>query len=298
MALNVEIWMHDIVENFWPSNSFAVRSVDHSQYVNGKTVHIPNGGAAAPVTKNRTTYPAPPTERADVDMTYDIDKYDIAPLLVHQLELVELSYDKRQSLLYQSKTELQRVVLENVMKTWLPSGVASVATSGDGEAAHVASATGQRKSLTRGDVLSVKKRFDLDDVPAEGRCMLLDAVMYNQLLNSLTNAESVNFVAGADAVSGVVGKFLGFDFYMRSSVLTAAAGGTLKSGAAAATDSAAGLAWQQNCVCRAMGAVEAFESDKDPTYYGDIFSFAMRAGGHWLRADKKGVVLIYQGSVS
>ena len=219
------------------------------------------------------------------------------PLRVQHLADVELSYDKRQSMLKQSRETLMNYVHMDILKKWVPTGVTTVATSGDAAPAHVHStATGNRKKMTRADVEKIKMIFDSQGVPAEGRTILLDAIMYNQLMNSLTDAEVVSFLNGADAIRGVMGKFLGFEFLMRSSVLTTAAGGTLKSGSAAATDCAAGLAWHKDCVSRALGEVNVFESEKDPTYYGDIVSMAVRAGGSHLRGDKKGIVLLYQGT--
>ena len=298
MAINKEIWVSSLVEGFFPNNSFATRSVDHSPYVSGHTVHVPQAGQAPQVTKNRNQFPATATSRTDSDLTYDINKYDTAPVQVQALDLVELSYDKRTSIISQSKAALQQAVMKDLITAWATATtgttVPCVRTSGDAEAAHAPSATGDRKAMTRADVLSVKKVMDLADVPAEGRCILLDAVMYNQLLNSLTNAENVSFLAGADPVKGIVGRFMGFDFYMRSTVLTCTQNGALKTGAATTTDNAAGLAWQQDCVSRALGTVEVFESEKDPLYYGDVLSFAMRAGGTAIRGDKKGVVVICQ----
>ncbi len=297
MALNTEIWIRDIVEGFWPDNSFISRSVDHSSYVNNHTVHIPQAGSAPQVTKNRSEFPATIGTRSDSELTYDLDIYDVPPLRVQHLADVELSYDKRQSMLKQSKETLMQYVHMDILKKWVPSGPSTVATSGSAATAHVHStATNNRNAMTRADVEKVKMLFDSTDVPAEGRTILLDAVMYNQLVNSLTDAEVVSFLHGADSTMGVMGKFLGFEFLMRSSVLVTAAGGTLKSGAAAATDCAAGLAWQRDCVSRALGEVKAYEDNNNPSYYGDIFSFAVRAGGSPLRSDKKGVCLIYQGT--
>lgn len=297
MPLNTEIWIRDIVEGFWPENSFIQRSADHSAYVNNHTVHVPQAGGAPEITKNRSSFPATIKEREDSDLTYSLDKYDVEPLLVHQLDLVELSYDKRQSMIRQAKQTLQEYVFMDILKKWIPSGVKTIATTGQGETAHVhTTAAGNRKKMTRADVESIKKEFDSQDVPSEGRTILLDAIMYNQLVNSLTDAENVNFLAGADSTRGVMGKFLGFEFLMRSSVLKATQGGALKTGADAATDCAAGLAWHRDSVCRALGEVTVFEQEKDPAYYGDIFSFAVRAGGRCTRGDKKGIILLYQGT--
>lgn len=297
MALNKQIWIRDIVEGFWPDNSFIARSVDHSEYVNNKTVHVPQAGSAPSVTKNRSEFPATVGTRTDGELTYDLDIYDVPPLRVQNLADVELSYDKRQSMLKQSKETLMDYVHKEILKTWVPSSPSTVVTTGSAAAAHVHStATGNRKAMTRADVEKVKMIFDSNDVPATGRVILLDAVMYNQLVNSLTDAEVVSFLHGADATKGVMGTFLGFEFLMRSSVLQAAAGGSLKTGSAAATDCAAGLAWQKDCVSRALGEVQAYEDNNNPSYYGDIFSFAVRAGGKYIRSDKKGVVFIYQGT--
>lgn len=298
MALNKEIWINSIVENFIPDDSFLTRSVDHSLYVNDHTVHVPQAGSAPTITKNRSSFPATISERTDSELTYNLDKYDVEPLLVRGLDTVELSYDKRTSMLRQSKATLLEYVSMDTLKKWVPSGVQTVKTSGASEAAHAPSATGNRKAMTRADVMSIKRIFDTDNVPSEGRTILLDAIMYNQLVNSMTDAENVNFLAGADPTRGVMGKFLGFDFMMRSSVLTTAAGGTLKTGSAAATDCSAGFAWHRDSVCRALGEVQVFNEEKSPTYYADIFSFAMRAGGSVLRSDKKGIVLLYQDTVS
>ena len=54
MALNKEIWQSDIVENFYPDNSFASKSVDDSVFVENHKVHIPNAGAPSNVERNRT----------------------------------------------------------------------------------------------------------------------------------------------------------------------------------------------------------------------------------------------------
>lgn len=300
MALNKEIWVGTILEGFIPNNSFAAQSVDHSEYVNGKTVHVPNAGTGAAIQKNRTSLPATIGTRTDQDLSYDLAIFTSDPLRTEKLAEVELSYDKRTSILAQTKENLQKAVMEEIMYNWVPSSPSSVATSGAGAAAHIPTATGSRKALTKADVLAVKTLMDKDDVPADGRYMLLDAVMYNQLLNDLTNAETMNFLAGANPETGVVGQYMGFQFYMRSKVLKTVAAGTLKAwtSSAAATDSAAGLAWQKGCVSRALGSVEVFEDTDNPQYYGDIISMGMRAGGKHIRTDKNGVVLIYQATVS
>lgn len=301
MAVQKEIWINDLVENLYADNSFASRSVNHSAFVDNKKVHVPNAGAAPSVSKNRSSLPATVTKRTDVDLEYEINEYTTDPILVSNAEDVELSYPKRKSVIRNASLALQESAHADLIYSWIPSSSPStVATSGSSTAAYIATATGNRKALTKADILAVKSVFDKADVPQTGRCILLDSVMYNQLLDSLTEAQSNAFLASADAARGIVGKLFGFDFYMRSKVAKTTSAGALKewTASAAATDSAAGIAWQEDCVSRALGQHKLFENADDASYYGDVLSGLVRAGGRYIRNDKKGVCLIYQATVS
>ena len=106
------------------------------------------------------------------------------------------------------------------------------------------------------------------------------------------------FLACADAVNGIVGKLFSFNVMTRSAVALYDATKAKKAWSAdgAKTDLAAGLAWHDQSVCRALGDVMTFENEGDPTYYGDIYSFLVRAGGRILRSDGRGVMAIVQGT--
>lgn len=300
MALQVEIWVKSIIEGLFANNTFASRSVDHSEFVDNKTVHVPNAGAAPNVEKNRTVFPATVTKREDTDLTYDMDEYTVDPVRIPHAEQVELSYNKRESVVRQSRRKLAQDIYDSLIYDWIPAGVKVVETVGAVVAAHLTGSTGNRKGMSKKTVEEVQTLFDEQDLPEEGRCILLDARMYNQLMNSMTDAEQNNFLACADPARGVIGKYLGFDFYKRSKVAKAATDKTLKpwSAANAATDCAAGLAWQEDCVSRALGESVLFDDEGNPLYYGDVISFLQRAGGRSIRADKAGIVLIKQGAVA
>ena len=122
--------------------------------------------------------------------------------------------------------------------------------------------------------------------------------MYAQLLKSMTNTEMIGFFNAADVKRGIVGQIYSFNVMKRSQVLRYASGGTLSkfSAAGAAADNAAGLAWWDRAVSRAVGEVKMFDSVDNPTYYGDIYSFLVRAGAAIRRSDKKGVYAIVQAA--
>jgi len=294
MALQKEIWLNDIVELLFADNTFAKRSIDHSEFVENKTVHVPNAGSAPNVVVDRNQFPADVVKRTDSDLTYGLHEYSTDPVHLQYSEAIELSYNKRNSILKQTKDVIADKVHLDLARLWVPSGYAKVGTTGAAVPAHTPSSTGNRQAMTKADVLAVKNLFDLDDVPQTGRCMLLDAVMYNQLLGSITESEAMAFLKSADAQLGIVGKLYGFDFYMRSKVFRVSANGSSINASAGATTSAGGLAWQEDCVSRAMGNHELFENEKDATYYGTVISALVRAGGSCIRNDKKGVAVIYQ----
>ncbi len=298
MALQKEIWLAEIIAGLFADNSFAARSIDHSQFVNNKKVHVPNAGTPPAVVKNRSTFPASIGTMSDSDLEYQIDEYTTDPLRIPHAETVELSYDKRSSVMATSKSALQDAVYQDLVNRWIPSSPNTQLTLGSTVAAHLTGATGNRKSFDKATVLAVKKTMDAQGIPSTGRYILVDSVMYNQLLESLTDTEANSLIAGADAEKGTIGMYMGFEFYMRSRVAKSTSAGVLKAFTAenAATDCAAGIAWHDKSVSRAIGETELFEEEKSPSYYGDILSFLVRAGGSYMRSDKKGVVMIYQGT--
>lgn len=300
MPLQKEIWLGSIIKGLFADNTFASKSINHSGFVDNKTVHVPNAGTPPEVKKNRNTLPATVNKVTDIDLTYTMNEYTSDPVLIPHAEQVELSYDKRESVIYSSRASLVDAVHKDLIYGWIPATPNKVATKGEAVVSHIPTATGNRKAMDMATVKAVKLMFDKQNMPAEGRYMLLDADMYEQLSDSMTDATRNNFLAGANPATGVIGMFAGFNFFMRSEVAKTSTAGVIKewSAAAVATDSAAGIAWHQGCVSRALGEQIMFEQEKAPTFFGDVISFLVRAGGAPIRSDKKGVILIYQDTAA
>lgn len=297
MALQVQIWQKDIVENLYPDNGFAVKSVDDSAYVNAKKVHIPNAGKPSAVAVNRTQKPATATERTDNDLEYDIDELTTDPIYIPDADMVELSYDKRQSILANDREELTNVAAQNILYKWADGVKVFIATSGAATKAHTSKdATGNRKKITRADVLALMTKFNQDNVPEQGRYLLLDANMYADLLEDLSESDRAGFFACADAEKGIVGKLYSFNVMQRSQVLRTKGDKSLLkwSESNSANELAAGLAWQEKCVSRALGQVKMFANQQDALAYGDIYSFLVRTGGSRRRWDSSGVALVVE----
>lgn len=304
MALNKEIWLSTIVENLYPDNSFASKSVDDSVFVNNRKVHIPNAGSPSAVVVNRTTKPATVKEREDNELTYEMDELTTDPVHIPNIDTVELSYDKRNSIIANDRATLQESAHVNILERWggaVATDHVLLTTGAKTRAAHTSStATGTRKTICRADVLDLMTRMNADNVPQHGRYLLLDAYMYADLLADLSDKEQLLFLNSANVARGILGNLWGFNIMQRSSVLRVSAGKSLIkwSAAGAATESAAALAWQEGCLSRALGEVKMFDQTDSPTYYGDIYSFLVRTGGGLRRYDKKGVFLLAEDTAA
>lgn len=264
MALQKEIWISTIVEKLFADNTFASRATNHSAFTSGKRVHVPNAGALPAVTVDNTTYPVSHAERTDTDLYYDLHKYEIGPVRVGDIEDVQLSYDKRDSILSGVRNALTEQVHTDLLTGWVAACTAAANKT-------VAATFGKAA------VLAIKLAFDKKDVPQDGRCIVLTPEAYNELLDELSDAEQFAFSAAANSANGTVGKYLGFDFYMRSTIDTAASNKTTA------------FAWQQDCVSVALGDVDIIDNPKRAEYFGDIISATVLAGGSHVRSDKAGI---------
>lgn len=298
MAIQRELWQNTIIEGLFADNSFMSKAVNDDMYVNmGKKVHIPNAGAPSAVEIDRSSLPAEVKPRTDVDVEYSLNELTTDPIRIPHAETVELSYSKRNSVISQDRLQLIEKAAEQMLYNWAPDSTHFVRTSGTEKVtAHTKDATGKRKALVKADVLALMTKFNADNIPQEGRYLLLDAYMYAQLLDDLTEGDQRAFFASADAQRGILGQLFSFNVMQRSQVLRYATGGTLTKWNVdgVSTDNAAGLAWQTNSLSRALGDVKMFDSTDNPLYYGDIYSFLIRVGGTIRRNDKKGVYALVQ----
>jgi hypothetical protein len=160
------------------------------------------------------------------------------------------------------------------------------------------SATGTRKKFTLADVKAARLLLNKQNCPKEDRYLLIDSDMYDQLMDDLNITTYREPSATLDLPKGVIGKVLGFYLMERTTVLVANNAGTpvVQTPGATATinDNGVALAWQKNCVERALGSVDFFENLGDPTYYGDVYSGLVRMGGRKRRNDQKGICAIIQ----
>lgn len=298
-GINPEIWQNFIAENLFRGMEFVRNAYNADQYVvGGRIVHIPNAGTPGGAVRNRTNLPAQIVRRSDTDVTYALDEFTTDPMLITNAEMVELSYDKMQSLLSDMMLYLRQLIGDWIPYKWAPASNILRTTSGTTATAHLSGATGNRKILTVADLRAAKTYLNKQETSKEKRFALVDSNMLDQLVGSLSVTDARDFSRTYDPTNGVIGRIEGFDLIERSQVIRYNNAGTpvvkTPDASNATTDNAAVICWQQNAVEKAEGNIQFFETKDDPTLYGDVYSALVRLGGRIRRNDEKGIVAIVQ----
>jgi len=300
VGIEVELWHTDIAEEIFKDNEFMKYAFDADSYVlQGAVVHHPQSGGPANVEKNRSVYPAVSVKRTDTDATYALDEYTTDPVLIQNAEVVEVSYDKRRSVINENMEGIKEYIADDMLVKW-SSNVQSamiVKTTGDAIVATAPGSTGNRKSFTETDLKACRDKLNKQNVSKQNRFIMLSTEMLSELETSM--GDKFHYKDVVNLPEGTITKLYGFNIIERSEVLIADNADAIKAvGAAAAiTDSQAGLFWQKNMVERALGEIKMFESIDDPSNYGDTYSFLVRAGGRGRRSDGKGVGVVIQTTV-
>lgn len=303
-ALQKEVWVADIMDNLFLGNEFISRSVDDAAYINNSIVHIPQAGNAPSIVKNRAVFPAAITERTDNELTYSIANFTTDPIRVRDFDDVQVSYDKRQSVLGEHVAAMRERIGDEVAQIWAPSADAALVLRTTGAATadlpH-GTATGTRLRITKDDVARLAKKLDKDKMPKDGRTLLLSPEMYYELfgVNELVLADAMGRVTLPE---GAINKLFGFDIMVRDTIVmynNVAAGVKKAVGAAdAATDCLGALAWSRYATRHALGAVQVYLNEDQAEHFGDIMSAEVNLGAAISRSDSKGIVGLAQGYVA
>lgn len=312
MGLQIELWKKSIEEKLKQDNSFLnhIADVQEGNIIAGKIVHIPQAGEPSQVVKNRTTLPAEVKKRTDGEVLYSIDEYTTDPVYISNAETVELSYDKRRSVLDQDVANLSEEVAEGMLTNMVVSPVGDhrelptaniLETTGASTTVKIEGATGNRKAFTLADLQTMRAFMQSKRAWSEGNMYaLLSAEAIIQLFpaDSQLTATYMAATSEAERKAGIIYTVQGWKIMERSSVYTMGGDKSFKAfGAVATADDCDGaLFWNKNMVEKAIGTVKAFENIGDPTYYGDIYSFLVRIGGRAKRKNYEGVAVLKQAA--
>jgi hypothetical protein len=308
MAVQKEIWVNDIKEKLFAGVDFVKNSQSHDEFVDNKTVHIPQAGTIPAVAKNRAVFPATISQRTDTDNSYDLAEFTTDPILIRDIEEMQVSYNKRQSVLsHHIRTMNDRLGLE-ALYTWAGATLYTasgqiVLTTGTGTSTIAPpGGTSATKGVLLVDIANAAAKLDEDEVPSTGRFLVMPSKVYWNFVEvnkaQLLNLDYNKNLSNEDISTGIVAKVYNFNIIPRSytAVYADAATPTLKAvGAATATTDCWGIVgWQQDCVAKALGDIKMYVNEDQAPYYGSIMSAMVMFACAKTRSDGKGIVTIVQ----
>lgn len=314
MAIQKEIWENHIEEQLLKDNAFlkTFKQAD-KENIDGRVVHIPQAGKGGDVVKNREVFPAEVKQRTDAIVSYQIDSFTSDPIWIKDAETKQLSYDKRASVLQAESDKLKEEVAESVLgaivkantgdNTNLPSTSILSTVSDVVVPASADGATGNRKAYSIKDLQRARSFFIRQKTFNEGKMFaLITAEAEAQMFpaDSQVTATYMASVSENERRNGVMYKAYGFNIMVRSNVYVLDDAGAFKpSGAVgAATDDEGILFYNGMAAEFALGDITFFEDLKNPTYYGDIYSYEVLAGARAMRAKSEGLLVIKQAKTA
>ncbi len=301
MNLYQDIWVKDIQGNIFPENSFMAQSLNDDEFVDKDFVKLSHAGVKPGTRRNATTYPATINTRVDSITEYQLDNFEVLPIMVQDYKEVMVSYNKRQSVMMESMEQLQTDIANFMAWRWMPTVATNIIrTTGNNRPASAPSATGTRKMVTRADFRRMQELFNKHNIPQADRFSLLTAEMYSDLIGDDV-VLSRDYMNNPNLQTGVIDKLYGINIMMRSDAIVCDAAAAVKTPSisnapvlGAATDNAAALFWHKNFVRRAKGSVKVFVNEDVAEYYGTVISSSARASGSKARADQRGVYALVE----
>lgn len=306
MALPQELWTRTLADTLFMNNAFMKSLTDHSEYVHYNKVTIPQAGALPNVERDRAglTTPATAYQRADTTLEYFIVQYTTDPILLTDLEVQYLSYEKRQSAIRQHVGKLETVIGNFTAQAIAPTGSSKIVrTTGYSATTALSSgATGSRSAITLSNIAAAKNVLDNDNIPEEGRYLLMPYSMYNMQVLAIPEVIRANEYGKANLPKGVVDEIYGFYIVTRPQVVSYNSGATALKGlssngsmsATSATDQLAAIAYHPDFVSNARGAIKVYAHTDAPLSFGSLFSMGVFHGASKVYSTEIGTAAIVQ----
>lgn len=267
MALNKEIWLTQLAENFYPDTSFLSKCQDFSTFVEYNQLHMGIAGIDPAVRINQKTYPIKDVQRVDEEALFPLDTFETENTLIRNLEIIEMSYNKVESVISQHRKTLQTAVGKKAIHAFAPNSNTDetpvLFTTGE--------AVNGRKRLRFDDILSLKEAFDNALIPQERRYIVLHPSHVTDLLRE----DMKLFKDLTEIRDGEPQRFAGFGFYSFPFMPLFQNGEKVEFGADK-TGNFASVAFQSGEVMKADGDLKMFSKIDDVHERASIFGFEKR----------------------
>jgi hypothetical protein len=263
-GLASEIWLPDVMEDFYPDGAFIAEAEDMSQFVTKDVINLSEAGVDPDVLINNTTYPVSETVASDSNHSLELDTYDTTSTVVRNAVALELAYD-------------QRTLYTNKHKKALLKKLSTKAAHAYSPAQNNASnpvLTGSGTDSVLDMIIELEQKFNDLDVDEDSRILVLcskDQAAIAKENKSLY--KEVMARPGGILYGFKIYRFSKMPSYNKTTGIKIAFGAAINP----TTDVTASVAFTRTEVMKAQGTFDFYSRLKDPDIKGDKFNYQMRA---------------------
>ena len=262
-GLQTEVWIAGIKENPIPNDSFLYKSVDLSQYVENNKLHLAEAGVEPQVHEDyfaSSSSALPIATIDDIANEVVLKTYSTEQTLHRELQEIELSYDKRSSLIQRHRASLAKNLGRRAAWAWAPQK--------DNEWNKVLALTGSDSIIDA--IIDLKQFMEEKDIVEDVNICLTpehfarirkeDKRLYKDIMNEKQMYGINVFQYSQNPLyDGTTKEKKPF--------------GSVK----ASSDKRASFMWVTSEVFRCFGDVKMYPTLRDSGLQGDTISFAQRA---------------------
>ncbi len=270
-----EVWTGELIKALRSGDkaTFLDGLPDYSQYAENDVIHMVDVGGDPDVLVNNTTYPIAIQQLTDTDAVFSLDKFQTKPTSITDDELYALSYDKMASVKERHSQALLVKKYAKAIHALAPDSNAAktpvLKTTGDVEGG---AATG-RRMMQRSDIIALKKKFDVMQVPTEDRRLVLCPDHVNDLLMQDQKFAEQYY----NYTTGKIANLYGFQVYefVNNPVYKATGTKVAFGTAAGANEFQASVAFYGKMTFKATGSTKMYysEAKTDPENQRSLINF-------------------------
>lgn len=271
-TLHKQVWIKQILEGFYPDSSFLKYTLNLSSLVENDVINLAEAGVDPNVLINNTTYPIGIIQRVDTPISIELDKFETENTLVRRPEVIEYSYDQLESVIKGHRAALRSKTAEKAAHAFAPGNdtifTPVIKTTGD--------VFQGRKRLIFEDIIELKNRYDIAEIPLEKRYLVLAP----QHVSDLLLQDVKMFKDITNLKDGKPYNFAGFNMlqFSRMPVYEIVEGSYKKVafGATTASTCFCSFSFHADEVMKADGELYMYVTRDDPKERGTIIGFDKR----------------------
>jgi hypothetical protein len=278
-GLAAEVWLPDVMQNFYPDNSFLSAVRDLSSLVLADAINLAEAGADPDVLVDNTVFPIPTAVAADTPLRMVLKTYDTTSTVVRNAIAVELKYDQRALYVDKHRKALLKQMGKDAAYAYAPQ-----VNSAFNPVLNIA---GTATSFLDTMIDLQNKYNNLDDDGTE-RVLVLNPdhaaaiAKEDRLLYKSFEAEPGKVLFGFKIYT-----YTQLPFYVTATATKAAYGAAFDP----AVHAKASIAFLGSEVMKSLGTFEMFSRLKDPDNKGDVFNFQARFLASTMRNKYLGAII-------